>query len=330
MKIKSTILIIVAALGLASCTGNLGNYKPGATGTPGEVLVVLNKDYWTTEVGDSLRAVFHAYCESTPMEEYLFNLVQIPKEQFIDINQRHRNVLVPVISTEFTKAEILINKEPYAFNQTLIKLQAPDAPSMVKLISDNRSTLIELFKKADSDRWLQAFVKYQNLVVAEQIQKKYHVKMVIPKSYALDVSRDDFAWISYETRKYDMGIFIYSYPFTDTNTFSLDYLLKQRDIVLQKNVPGERDGSYMTTERVYDHPIMRIKNHKGNYAAAINGLWKMHRDFMGGPFVSITMADTLRNRIVTVEGFVYNPNEEVRNQVRQLETLLSTVEITAN
>lgn len=126
-----------------------------------------------------------------------------------------------------------------------------------------------------------------------------------------------------------MGIFIYTYPFTDTNTFSLDYLLNKRDAFLQKYVPGERQGSYMTTERKYDYPQMAIINQKGNYTAAITGLWRMQGDFMGGPFVSRTMVDTLRNRVVTVEGFVYYPNEEVRNYVRQLETLLSTMEITA-
>lgn len=327
MKHLSYIATIPLILLLGACSGSFTDYKPGATGNQGEILVVLNKDYWQSEVGDSLRAVFHDYCQGVPMEEHVFDMVQIPNEQFIDINKRHRNVLLPVISTDFTKAEILINKEPYAFNQTLVKIQAPDAQSMARLIGEKRNTLIELFKKADRERWLSSFEKYQNTVVVNQIKDKYKVKLVVPKSYSLDVKNDDFAWISYETKHYIMGLFVYTYPFTDENTFSLNYLLDKRDEFLKKNVPGGREGSYMTTERKFDYPVMSIKNHNGNYTAVISGLWRMHHDFMGGPFMSYTMADTLRNRIVTVEGFVYHPNEDVRNKIRQIESLLTTIEV---
>ncbi|NLA23545.1 MAG: DUF4837 family protein [Bacteroidales bacterium] len=325
MKNISKIIILVLAVVIASCTGDLGNYKQGATGTPGEILVVLSDDYWNSELGDSLKAVYHDYCNNTPMEEYIFNLVQIPQSQFVSINQRHRNLIIPAISKDFEKAQIVISRNFYAQKQVLVKIQASDAASMSKLISDNRESLIDVFLKADSERWLEAFVKYQNLVVRKYIEDKYKVSMVIPKSYSLDVKRDNFAWISYETRKYDMGIFIYTYPFKDQNTFSLKYLLDKRDEVLKVNVPGGRKGSYMSTERIYDQPNMYIKNQKGNYAAYITGLWRMENDFMGGPFISVTMADTIRKRIVTVEGFVYHPNEEVRNQIRQLEAILSTV-----
>ncbi|HOY39390.1 MAG TPA: DUF4837 family protein [Bacteroidales bacterium] len=329
MKIRTYIIVVTIATVIAGCTGNYKNFKHGATGTPGEILLVTSDEYWKTEVGDSLRAVFLAYCPSTPMEEYLFNLVQIPKEKFIELNQRHRNILFTAVSPDFSKAELKVKNDPYAIGQIMVSLSAPSIPELVKLISDNRNLLVDIYKKADSERWLSSFEKYKVQPVIDQLTKLYHVKMVIPKSYSLDVKKDDFAWISYETRKYTMGIFIYTYPFTDTNTFSLDYLLNKRDAFLQKYVPGERKGSYMTTERKYDYPQMAIINQKGNYTAAITGLWRMQGDFMGGPFVSRTMVDTLRNRVVTVEGFVYYPNEEVRNYVRQLETLLSTMEITA-
>lgn len=48
----------------------------------------------------------------------------------------------------------------------------------------------------------------------------------------------------------------------------------------------------------------------------------MENYIMGGPFVQLSTVDTRRNRIVTVEGFVFAPSEEKRNYVRQLEAIL--------
>ena len=42
------------------------------------------------------------------------------------------------------------------------------------------------------------------------------------------------------------------------------------------------------------------------------GLWKMEHDAMGGPFVSHSRVDTLNNRVVVAEGFVYAPEKMKR------------------
>jgi len=47
---------------------------------------------------------------------------------------------------------------------------------------------------------------------------------------------------------------------------------------------------------------------------------------MGGPFISWTLVDEPRNRIVTLFGFVYAPKYEKRNHIRKVESLLRTVD----
>ena len=42
---------------------------------------------------------------------------------------------------------------------------------------------------------------------------------------------------------------------------------------------------------------------------------------MGGPFVSYTFVDERRGKLVTVEGFFYEPNKEKRNALLQLEAI---------
>jgi hypothetical protein len=325
---KLQYFLAIALIGISfSCRNAMMDFTPGATGNPGEVLVVLNDNIYYGEIGDSLKAIFHQECPNLPMEEYLFNIVQIPQEKFIDLNKRHRNVIYPIISRDVSVAAITVSPDKHARNQMYVKVAAPNQEEFIKLIDENRKQLIELFKKADRDRWLYYYEKYQIKSIREVMERDHNVSFVIPKSYTLDVNEKNFAWISFESRTASIGILVYHYPFKDTNTFTLDYLIDKRNEILKENVPGPREGSYMTTETIFDTPSYRAITHKGSYTAYIRGLWKVEGDFMGGPFVSYTKADTVRNRVVTVEGFVYNPNQEVRNEIRKLETILYTMEI---
>ena len=64
---------------------------------------------------------------------------------------------------------------------------------------------------------------------------------------------------------------------------------------------------------------------KGEYAMETRGLWKMEHDAMGGPFVSHSRVDTLNNRVVVAEGFVYAPEKMKRGLIRRLEAALYTL-----
>lgn len=84
----------------------------------------------------------------------------------------------------------------------------------------------------------------------------------------------------------------------------------------------------MTTSRTPLTPIFKETMTNNNYTAEIRGLWSVTEDFMGGPFISTSRVDSERARIVTVEGFVYYPNNEKRKYMRWFEALLSDVTFT--
>ena len=57
------------------------------------------------------------------------------------------------------------------------------------------------------------------------------------------------------------------------------------------------------------------------------GLWEMTTEAMGGPFVSHSRIDTVNNRIIVVEGFVFAPDKMKRTMIRRLEAALYTLEL---
>jgi hypothetical protein len=49
---------------------------------------------------------------------------------------------------------------------------------------------------------------------------------------------------------------------------------------------------------------------------------------MGGPFVSHVRVDTVNQKVIVAEGFVYYPNEpRKRNPIRRLESALYTLQL---
>ena len=137
---------------------------------------------------------------------------------------------------------------------------------------------------------------------------------------------DGALWIANASQDISRNIVIYSVPYSDVKQFDKDYLLQVRDSVVKSLIPGPVDGSYMATEYRYDPPRYRHTTMaSGKFATETRGLWRVEGDLMGGPFVSHSRVDTLNNRVVVVEGFVYAPQKSKRDLMRRLEGALYTL-----
>ena len=103
-------------------------------------------------------------------------------------------------------------------------------------------------------------------------------------------------------------------------------MIKLRNEVGKKYVFGDPDNeeSFMTTEDVYVKPVFRNINFDGKYTVETKGVWKTNNLSVGGTFVSYTFVDEETNRLYYVEGFVIHPNEDHRELIREMESLLTT------
>jgi len=140
--------------------------------------------------------------------------------------------------------------------------------------------------------------------------------------------RENFFWITNDHHETLMNIVIYTYPYTDPNTFTYEFLIAKRDSIMKRNIPGQVPGSFMGTERQFATPIMREIAHNGEYAVEIIGLWRMmNGGAMGGPFYSLTRLDEVNQRIVTIEGFLFAPGVRKRNAIRTLEAVVHSIQL---
>jgi len=327
MKKLHYLFIFPILLIIFSCNNPSYKNTPTAHGKSGEIVVVMSNESWNSEPGDTLRAIFHEYCPANPLEEHIFDLHQISKDKFIDQNLYHRNVIFQEIDANIKDSKLSIVLDKYAQNQVFVNVAAPNQAALVNELSKYRNNFIKLFLEADRDRWISMFSKNYNKTISDKILKKYNLSIKLPINYYLDVYDENFAWISHESRQYSMAFLIYTYPLTDSSEFTSKYLIQERNKILKENVPGSRPDSYMTTEVKYDYPSLEKITHNGLETAVMRGLWKVKGDFMGGPFVSYTKMDKPRNRMVCIEAYVYYPNEETRDKMRQLEGVIYTYDI---
>lgn len=317
-----TVICLACAM-LQSCMPKT-TVMPVAHGNSGDLIVVMSDENWQAEAGDSLRAIFSQYCPNLPFEQPIMDLHQIPYNKFVEINQLHRNIIFFEKIADQKNGIFNVENDKYAKNQLFVRITAANQTEFVKTLCENRDSVSKLFVDADRDRYIYSYSKTRNAIGEQQIADTFGISILLPVEYNIDEFLDKFSWISYETQKTTNGIFVYEYPMTDTTNLSVEQIIAMRNKVLEKNVPGGREGSYMTTETKFDYPSIETIMHNGTETAVVHGMWKMHGDFMGGPFVSYSKIDEAHKRVVCVEGFVYEPNAPVRDKIRNIEGIIYT------
>ena len=58
----------------------------------------------------------------------------------------------------------------------------------------------------------------------------------------------------------------------------------------------------------------------------MRGLWEVHKDYMGGPFISHSFYSPDGKDIIVLEAFVYAPKYDKRNYLRQVESIIYSFE----
>jgi hypothetical protein len=327
-KIINFIVIIASTLLVLSGCGETTVRKElltGVSGEAGEVLVVIDKTYWDKTPGDYFKKLLREDTPGLPQNEPLFNVVNIPRKAFSELFRIHRNIIITKIDKSVEKTGVFVEYDKWAKPQIVISIIANSEDEFLKLFNKNESNILSLLLKMERKRLTDNYSKYAEIKLIDKLEKRADIHLTIPKGYTYDLDTNNFIWISHETPEISQGIFVYYYDYVDSAAFTANALINKRNEILKKYVSGEGEGTYMTTE-LQVFPLFRSYKLEGKYTAELRGLWKVEGDYMGGPFVSISQLDENRNRVVTVEGYVYAPKYNKREYVRQLEAILYTLE----
>jgi len=310
-----------------SCSGDktAGQRSSGKTA---EVIVVMKSEVqWKGVIGDTLRAFFSKEYPLLPQPEPLFKLVFVPKSNFSGSKmfKPQHSILIVDINKKYKKAELQVRKNMWAEPQSIIQITAPNNNAFIELFEQKKDFILKVMEGSERQRLINTFAAFRDYEVKEQIKKMFHFSLEIPGGFYIAKKFSNFMWIRKETPKFSQGIIIYTYDFTDTVAFNTKRIISYRDSITKAYIPGPSEGSFMAVSKDYMKPESKQIDFNGLFAVETRGLWKVKGDFMGGPFINYTFVDEKRDKVITIDGYVYAPNAPKRNLVMQLEAIIRSL-----
>ncbi len=326
-KIMTMLAIIAAVLSISACKNqNRKPILPSISGKAGEVLIVINKEYWEGDTGNTLRELLASDFPYLPQREPLYTLINITPGAFTDIFQIHRNILIVNIDGSVTQPGVIYRNDVWASPQCVIGVNAPDVETACQLIKDNGEKLLTTLEQAERDRVVANSVRYEEVTLRPAMAALTGGILHFPVGYSLKKQTDDFLWISYDTQYTNQNFIIFKYPATGTEAdFSLDTLMTRSNEAMKANVPGMFENTYMIISNAVTPDVQYLK-YRGREFAQMRGLWEVHKDYMGGPFVSHAFYSQDGKEIIVIEAFVYAPKYDKRHYLRQVESILYSFE----
>ena len=328
---KNIILFVAAAIAIVMCACGDGQkkvkeLKDRSIGGTAEILVVTqNAEQWDGMIGDSIRAFFLKEQYGLPQPESEFKLSQLNVSGFSEMFRKHKNILIVEINPKLEKVLIEGGQDLWAKPQRVIKISAPSRQTWIEAFDEHKETYKVMFLKVEYERIMNLLRQSADPKIMNAIQNKFGFSLTIPESFFIAKSEPDFMWIRREMEKIGMGFFIYSVPYHDTIQLEGNSLINMRNKFMQEYVPGPANGSFMSTDREFMPPqIKSTSNFVTSYAIQSRGMWNLVGDYMAGPFIAYSFVDS-QNKLVTVEGYVYAPNQDKRNHLLQMEAILHSL-----
>ena len=316
--------LIAAVCMLASCAEeSAAGRKDRSIGGTAEIEVVTqNNEQWNGMIGDSIRHFFLDYQYGLPQPEARCDVAHINVSGFSNMFQKHKCILEVEINPSLEKAVAETAEDLWAAPQRYVKISAPNATAWVELFEKQKEVYLQWFDKVERARILNVFRPTADKGIADAIAQKFGFTLTVPQGFYIAKDEPNFMWLRKELERSSSDLVIYQVPYQDTAQFNAESLVAMRNMMLGRYIPGPSEGSYMSTEIEFVPPLLtNVHDFPAGYTMEMRGMWRVENNYMGGPFVSYTFADSRTGNLVTVEGFHYEPNQKKRNMLLQLESI---------
>ena len=316
------IFVIITLLLLLSACKNGPQLMPSVVGKAGEVLVVADKIYTDGAYGDAIRELLAKDYFALPQAEPTFDLITVHWAAYSRFFEPHRNQIKLFISSEYQEAKLSVQYNVAAAPQIVINVTAADDESAAELVRAKIDLIVELLEQAERNRTLDNAGKYPEANTYQEVANLFGGSLTFPTGYRVTgIKTDNFVYVINNIKKAMCGILVFSYPYTGSENINLEQMIKLQNEILKANMPSSAEGSYMkiNTELV---PSLRFLRRDDFRFTEMRGLWDVENGFMGGPFVSHSFLDKEEKNVIVAMAFVYAPNQDKRNYIRQAEALL--------
>ena len=308
---------VCLAVALCSCEGQ-GSLLPKSGGRPYEVLLVADGD---GAAGRLLEKGLSKDVPGLPQREPMFDVSLTDSARFGQNLRLARNIVVVNTDADlFTAVRVRYEKNVWAKPQMVVYVNAPSLADVRRALPAVVRQVSGLLTRAEMNAEIAKLNSVHNDEASARVGGMFGYGIKIPADMKSSKRGKHFVWFSNNAASGMKNVCVYSYPGMNLDA---GRALAARDSVMRANIPGERQGMYMQTAwRTVESGVVK---ENGRTMMVCRGLWEMHGDAMGGPFVSHSVVDTANRRVVVAEAFIYAPDMKKRNLMRQVEAALYTL-----
>jgi len=311
---------------------------PSSSGKIDEVVVVMDESKWAGDLGLALRVAVQEEYGLLPQPEPSFDLRQIQPSGLNTILKRASSILIVGDTSNIGPTSLYMKQQMQRFNDKIpastFTIQDPWAtPQQVTfLYAKTEAELIELIKvqkdfikkrlyKIESKKALNnAYAARVNEDVTQQVKEQLKIDLKIPNSFRTVELNDTMLWIRQDLEGEVSVLMVYTTPYKDKAQFSTEYAVACRNM-MNLQFTTETEGSHAITDTITGY-LSKQMTVGGKEVIETRGLWRMTKNFLGGPFINYLMIDEENQQIVVFDGMVFAPNFKKRKPVRRLEVLL--------
>lgn len=324
-KVPFIIFAIILVFTLVGCKKKtVSGFKVEnfSNGKAGEIILVMDDQFFTEPIKKQIEEVLQQQQPAINQIEPMFDILNFSSSDFNSFFQKHRNIVHFDINSTYPNNYIDFEKNVWSSPQTYIHIKGNNVDSCLALFLSNEEEIIHLLYENDLKRLQTFYLKNNEPNIEKLIKEKFGVTMSVPQQYFIANEEADFLWLRFRTSKNDRFIMIYKtpkYELTEKNS------IKYRNFITQKYIPGSIKGSYPIIAETNGFPISNLVQVGSRNGIELRGLWESVGDHMGGPFYSFSFLDAKGEHVITIDGFVYAPEEHKRDYLREVEAIVKSI-----
>ena len=327
MKKISYFAVLLMLLSLVSCHQKSGTsgikVDNFSTGKAGEMILAIDTGYWSKAAMKEIYAVIQQPQPAINQIEPMFDVIRCSNADYKASFMRHRNIVQFDYNTDYAGNTFEIQRDPVTKPQIHVKIRGNNQDSCLALFLAHQDEIVQAMYDNDIARLQNAHRKLNNPVIEKKIKEKFGISMTVPEGYFVGREEEDFLWLCFRTPKNDRFVMIYTSPKYELTT---ENIVAERDRITKAYIQGAVAGAYPLVANIEGYPLrqnLKLRYHSG---VELRGLWETVRDKMGGPFYSFTQVAPDSVSCITIDGFVYAPQEEKRDYLREVEAVVKSVQ----
>lgn len=313
---------------LVSCTPQDKKARIVASkGLPSELLLVVDDKVWHSDIADTLKAITQGAVPGLMQEEPYFKMVRISSRHYVQTYTTFHSKLFVRLDPSLKHAVVGVERNVVARPQIEVKVAAPSVDSLREFLSENGLNIRRIIDNAQIEMRADNLRKHYNRDMEKKFSAAVGYGIKVPEQIQASKVGKNFMWAGSNLNEKDLNVVVYVLPWDGENIANEEKFVACRDSVMRMNIPGSNPDQWMQTTKIDGSPIISscLREIGGKKVYEVRGLWEMRNGALGGPFVSLTSIDSVNNKLIVAEGFVYSPSTDKRELLRTVEASLRTL-----